>query len=778
MKRIFITLVLAGIYTMVFCQSYNMGSASFVSTCSGTFYDNGGAAGDYTNGFKDTITFQSGNNKSISLLFTSINLIAGDNLYLYYGNNAIGAPDITNPSPGLIRSNCCCITIVFSSDTIAVGTGWVATISCSNPPVINDYPALAITPPLDGSFLTGQTNAGATADFSDGCFTAGNTVWYGFSLSGGMNTIDITMQNASFLNAQYLLMYNYSCAAGTSVIAGSQCLPSSGIAHWTNLTQGYYWLGIASVVPGTFDLSISESYIDYCGDFFCGSGESCLTCPYDCGICPEPDGGPYFHAIAGMQNTKLGSCLVSTNSGSYYDNGGSGNTYAANVDQVFRTFCPTSEGMAIRATVTTMSVEYAGLVCKDQLIVRNGPSENSPVIWCGCGNLPVVRTLSGNYNSGIFQSTDNSGCLTFAFKSDLSNTGYWEGWEFQLSEVPFAGGPALTYNNDCVRAIPLCNDFTVSSQMYGPGIVSEGCGSCVLEENYSEWYKVLVSSSGTMEFEIKPLGNSDMDFAVYQADSCGDISTPIRCSHARYEPPGKTGLSKMYGDIAEDINGNQWVSEMKIEKDKTYYIMINELNKNNPNSYTLDFILSDGASFDCSIVLPVTFLDFSVNVKKSAVELIWKTASETNNDYFTIERSTDGIDFEPLATMNGSGNSNEIVHYYFMDENPIQGLAYYRIKQTDFDGNFDYSQVLPVDFLDQKLPWVNVYPSPASEFIHISTDETSLNEQYTICNALGEIVETGICQKSEFTVSIADLDEGLYFFTINNKKKINFLITH
>jgi len=778
MKRIFITLVLIGFCTTVFSQTYNMGSTSYVSTCSGTFYDNGGAAANYSDGFRDTITFQSGNNKSISLLFTSINLISGDNLYVYYGNSATGAPDITNPSPGLIRSNCCCITIVFSSDALSNGTGWEATINCSNPPVTNDYPSLAITPALDGSVLSGQTTIGATADFADGCFTAGNTVWYGFSLSGGMNTIDITLQNATFPNVQYLLMHNYSCAAGTSVITGSQCLAPSGIAHWTNLTEGYYWLGIASVSPGTFDLSITESYVDYCGDFFCGSGESCSSCPYDCGICPEPEGGPYFHATAGMQNTRLGSCLVSTNSGSYYDNGGSGTTYAANVDQVFRTFCPTSEGTAIRATVSTLSVEYAMVLCKDQLIVRNGPSENSPVMWSGCGNLPVVRTLSGNYNSGVFQSTDNSGCLTFTFKSDASNTGYWEGWEFQLSEVPSAGGPALTYNNDCVRAIPLCSDFTVSSQMYGPGIVSEGCGSCVLEENYSEWYKVLVSSSGTMEFEIKPLGNSDMDFAVYQADSCGAISTPLRCSHARYAPPGKTGLSKMYGDVAEDINGNQWVSEMKIEKNKTYYIMINELNKNNPNSYTLDFILSDGASFDCSIVLPVEFLDFNIAVKNTTIDLIWKTASETNNDYFTVERSLDRETFVPLAVMDGSGNSNEIVRYFYTDENPFPGLAYYRIKQTDFDGNFDYSQVLPVDFMDKKLPWLSVYPSPASDMLHISTDESSLNAQFTIFNALGAEVENGICVNAEFDIPVSDYDEGLYYFSINGSKRTSFLVTH
>lgn len=781
MKRIFITLVLAGIYTMVFCQSYNMGSASFVSTCSGTFYDNGGAAGNYTDNQNDTITFCSAGGGYITVDFTTCDLVAGDYLYVYYGDVASGTPDLTNPAAGIIVSTCPCITFVFVSDVAGNKSGWAANLGCTSPSIVtNDDIVYATEPPLDGTILTAQTDIDASADLSSGCFTAGNSVWYGFSLSGGNNSMDIVVSDADFIDVQLLLMHSYNCSDGSGVIVGTKCISVENKATWTNLTQGYYWLGVASDDAGNFSISFTESYQDYCGDFFCGPGESCLTCPFDCGICPEAEGGPYYHPITGMQNTKLGQCLVSTNVGNYYDNGGPGLTYAANVDNIFRTFCPSSPHKTIQATVSSLSLEYAAAVCKDQLLISNGPSPGNTVLWSGCGNsaVPAIRTTGGSYNGGVFTSTHSSGCLTFTLKTDATNSGFWDGWSITLKEVATASGPALNYNNDCERAIPLCDDFTVSSQMYGPGLSAESCASCILTESFSEWYKVKVSHGGTMEFEITPLGNSDMDFAIYRADSCGALTTPVRCSHALYQPPGKTGLSKASGDMSEDVNGDQWVSELAIETDATYYILINECNKLNPNAYTLDFKLSDGASFDCSIVLPVEFLDFNASVKTASIELTWKTASETNNDYFTIERSLDGENFIPLAFIDGNGNSNDIVRYFYTDESPFQGLAYYRIKQTDFDGKSDYSQILPIDFLDKKLPWLTVYPSPASEFIHISTDETSLNEQYTICNALGEIVETGICQKSEFTVSIADLDEGLYFFTINNKKKINFLITH
>lgn len=770
--------MLTAVLSTAFSQDYNMGSQNYVSTCSGNFYDNGGIAGNYTNDFNDTITFQSNSNSIISVLFTSVSLMAGDNLYVYFGNSATGTPDITNPAAGLIKSNCCCITFVFVSNSLVVSTGWAASINCAAPAVANDYPVTAYTALPDGSFLTGQSNVGAKDDLTSDCFDAGNTVWYSISLTGGMNTIDVTMQNATFPDVQYLLIYDYSCLDGSAEISGAQCMAPSEIANWTNLTHGNYWLGIATEATGTFDLSITESYLDYCGDFYCGSGESCLTCPFDCGICPETEGGPYFHTTKGMQSTNLGQCITTTNAGTYFDNSGPANAYSNDIQQVFRTFCPKSTNNIIQATINVLSVEYAAAICNDQLYVRDGPSEYSTVLWSGCGNLPTVRTLSGNYNSGVFQSSDESGCLTFTFNSNGSNSGYWEGWEIELLEIPSVAGPDLNYNNDCVRAIPLCNDYTVSSQMFGPGLISEACGSCALAESYSEWYKVKVSSGGTMEFEITPLGNSDMDFAIYQVEECGELSSPIRCSHAFYAPPGKTGLRKHSGDMSEDVYGDQWVSEIKVETGKMYYIMINEWNKNNPNSYTLDFKLSDGASFDCSIVLPVTFLDFSASVKKSGVELIWKTASETNNDFFTIERSTDGFSYVPLATMDGSGNSNEIVSYFFMDENPVQGLAYYRIKQTDFDGNFDYSQTLPVDFLDQKLPWLNVYPSPATEILHISTDESSIDATYSIYNALGAIVETGHWVKTEFDLQIADFDDGMYYLSINGSKQVSFMVSH
>ncbi|MDG1475608.1 MAG: BNR-repeat neuraminidase N-terminal domain-containing protein, partial [Vicingaceae bacterium] len=89
-------------------------------------------------------------------------------------------------------------------------------------------------------------------------------------------------------------------------------------------------------------------------------------------------------------------------------------------------------------------------------------------------------------------------------------------------------------------------------------------------------------------------------------------------------------------------------------------------------------------------LLPIELLSYSVACTGNTVQLDWITASELNNDYFTIERSVDAINFEAIATVDGSGNSSSIHNYSWSDDNPINGTVYYRLKQTDFNGAFEY----------------------------------------------------------------------------------------
>ncbi|MCZ6694319.1 MAG: T9SS type A sorting domain-containing protein, partial [Bacteroidetes bacterium] len=112
--------------------------------------------------------------------------------------------------------------------------------------------------------------------------------------------------------------------------------------------------------------------------------------------------------------------------------------------------------------------------------------------------------------------------------------------------------------------------------------------------------------------------------------------------------------------------------------------------------------------------LPIELLDFQATLHENWVELIWATASEKNNDFFTLERSQDGLTFEELLEMDGVGDSEEVVNYQASDEVPLPGLSFYRLKQTDFDGTFTYSHLVSVNNLNNFGPdEINIYPQPS-----------------------------------------------------------------
>ncbi len=101
--------------------------------------------------------------------------------------------------------------------------------------------------------------------------------------------------------------------------------------------------------------------------------------------------------------------------------------------------------------------------------------------------------------------------------------------------------------------------------------------------------------------------------------------------------------------------------------------------------------------------LPITLLYFDAKYIEQWVDLNWATSSELNNDYFTVERSSDGKSFELLLQLPGSGTISGTTNYQSVDERPLPGVSYYRLKQTDYDGKFSYSDIIPVAAKGPKL---------------------------------------------------------------------------
>ncbi len=138
----------------------------------------------------------------------------------------------------------------------------------------------------------------------------------------------------------------------------------------------------------------------------------------------------------------------------------------------------------------------------------------------------------------------------------------------------------------------------------------------------------------------------------------------------------------------------QWYDENGVLPTETGQTIVPQ----NPGTYTV--VISDDngctASNSFATGLPVELVSFTAQAKGADVELEWITASEENNDYFTIEYSTDGRNFEALGKVSGQGTTLERTSYDFLHENVFPGMHYYRLMQTDYDGGFSYSDVVSV----------------------------------------------------------------------------------
>jgi hypothetical protein len=165
--------------------------------------------------------------------------------------------------------------------------------------------------------------------------------------------------------------------------------------------------------------------------------------------------------------------------------------------------------------------------------------------------------------------------------------------------------------------------------------------------------------------------------------------------------------------------------------------------------------------------LAVKLISFTAIAERNSVKLNWTTASETNNDYFTIERSADGAQWQTVKKVNGAGNSNNILNYESYDEAPLEGTSYYRLKQTDFDGTTTYSNVQAVTFAPV-AGVISIYPVPnTGNTINFKGIADYKNHELAVVNAGGAVVFNTVLVKA--SAELPALQPGLYIIRVKNK---------
>lgn len=175
--------------------------------------------------------------------------------------------------------------------------------------------------------------------------------------------------------------------------------------------------------------------------------------------------------------------------------------------------------------------------------------------------------------------------------------------------------------------------------------------------------------------------------------------------------------------------------------------------------------------------LPIELLSFDAKTRSEVVDLSWTTATEINNDFFTVERSIDGKIFTSIGKVKGAGNSSTKRNYKLTDTKPVNGINYYRLKQTDFDGAYSYSSVVAVNMKDESpLEIISIVNgSDDNPTAWIQSDGSSFIKLEIIDDA-GKLIRSFHFQAAGSVTQISlgthSFAKGIYFLKVSDENDV------
>jgi hypothetical protein len=370
----------------------------------------------------------------------------------------------------------------------------------------------------------------------------------------------------------------------------------------------------------------------------------------------------------------------------------------------------------------------------------------------------------------------------------------------------------------------LCNTLTNVSPVDNSAIndltaVNRGC---LPGEAVGTWYSLNVAQDGIMAFTITyqgafafifPFPQNNYDFALWGpfgpyepiVPGAGTIAAlppicppsiaPIRCSNNTFDWQwntilgGITATTGLQNNAALPTSGaNRFVRHLNVLTGQVYLLYITRTFGGGAYSLSWQNVGPGGAPLPADPLpsftegnpmlvcgpLPVELLSFDAKPSDSQVYVEWATASETNSSFFEVQRSSDGTNFLPIGRVQAAGFSNNRIDYGFVDDDPLPGLSYYRLRQVDTDGTWAFSRAVPVRFQSNvNSTGLDLYPNPANESVTLGFDLS--NESgvvWRIMDTSGRLVITGNTAgekgRNRLNVPLTALDPGAYIMDLRD----------
>jgi hypothetical protein len=197
------------------------------------------------------------------------------------------------------------------------------------------------------------------------------------------------------------------------------------------------------------------------------------------------------------------------------------------------------------------------------------------------------------------------------------------------------------------------------------------------------------------------------------------------------------------------------------------------------SSITTNHYYTIGTTDVTTSPLPIELLDFNCNIiGEKTVELKWTTATESNSDYFSVERSIDGLNYESIGMANGAGNSVTTLHYSLKDASALSDISYYRLKMVDLDGSYKYSPICSVTNQSSNNNGdVIIYPNPTNSWITVDFNHSAYSQPdaYSIMDITGKKIEVNtIKNNNSVIIDMSSLQPGMYMLEVikGNQKSV------
>jgi hypothetical protein len=556
---------------------------------------------------------------------------------------------------------------------------------------------------------------------------------------------------------------------GTSILASGRTLTIGGagfssgdlrLAHFTQMgttaqsltsfgSNVEVYMETGTVFNGSLTLTAPEVYLD--GATFNNNAVITKTGP---GL-NLSSGGNTFNGTTTISNTGTGSFLLAganadnfngavtftqTNSNTLYPAYSVNSNFAGNISTTGSDYKVSFGDNGGRVTFTGSSLQAISGAADKAPEFRNitmNKSSNTVNV-----NVPILVTEEVNFTSGRIRTTSTN-TITFADNATAINA----------NDNSYVTGPVIKEGNDAFtfpigkggvyRPLSISAPSTTSARFYSEYFLEDSNGS------YPHSAKdASIHHLSACEFWILDRLASSASVSVtltWNTVSCG-VTSLGDLLVARWD--GSQWRDHGNGGTSGNTSSGSIVSSGTISSFSPF--TLSSSNEENP--------------------LPIELLNFEAKVVGSHVELEWSTLSELNNDYFTVERSYDAVNFEAVSAVSGAGNSNIRLTYNARDYDPYPGVSYYRLKQTDFNGNFSYSGIEAVVFSSGAIIDMVLSPNPVINDVAIQlSGKVFKNPTLTIRDVRGQKVYEEIFElrrnDDRILVDMSLFSSGLYFIT-------------